>query len=272
MKTIARTILITVSLIYSCVSFADDSPLSPAFVLKPYQSLSISNLEYSKIKIKAGFSLVGFGKFEASNNAYATTAFETIRFGLPNNYELGVSQSYYRVSDDDGHIRGFQNPAFRIRKTWKTTSDININVVGLVTPKTGDTQFRAYPTYYDVGVEGVLKTSSGFITVIGIGKEFINSDQRSDSTLAYIGGYKTIGPYSLTLLGSIRSFENSPGSRDSEQNLSVAIGKSIAKNIWAQLIYRYVNLDYNSYMDDFGGVYSRSYDENQVAASLKVLF
>jgi len=272
MKKIFAYLLMSSALIHSCMSFADDSPLSPAFVLKPYQSLSVTNIEYSKIKISYSYNLAGVFSLEGSNKAYGTSAIQAIRFGLPDNYEISVAQRYDSYSDDNGRFSGFQNPRFGIRKTWKTTSDININTFGSATPKTGDHRFRDYPTYYDVGIEGVLATPSGLVTVLGLGKEFIDSESRSDSTFGYVGGYKAIGAYSLSLIGTIQSYEGSRGSRDSAQTLSGAIGRSVAKNVWLQLIYRYVNLDYNSFTDDFGGVNRRYYNENQVAASLKVLF
>ncbi|HSH73328.1 MAG TPA: hypothetical protein VK974_09750 [Methylophilaceae bacterium] len=275
MKKILTFLLISSASIHCCMSFADDSPESPAFVLKPYQGLSVTNLEYSKIKADFSSDFFGVGRAEGSFKYYRTSVSEALRFGLPSDLEIRVAQKYqnYGVRSDD--FSGFLNPTFGLRKTFRVTPDININLIGSITPKTADHGIRANPTLYDLGVEGVLKTPSGLITVLGLGREIVNSYSSFNTTLVYAGAYKEVGDYSLSILGSIRASDHSHnylGSVDSIQTVSAAIGRQVTSNVWAQLIYRYVNQDSDAVVYSNGDVHNLTTKENQMAATLRVLF
>jgi len=275
MKTILTFLLISSASIHCCMSFADDSPESPAFVLKPYQGLSVTNLEYSKIKVDYRDTFVGFGTAEGSFNYYRVSALQALRFGLPSDFELRVAQKYEHYANFGDYPSGFLNPSFGFRKTFRVTPDVNINLIGSITPKTGDHEFRANPTLYDVGVEGVLKTPSRLITVLGLDREIVNSYSTFNTTLFYVGAYKEVGDYSLSLLGSIRAYDHSHnyiGSVDSMQTVSAAIGRQVTSNVWAQLIYRYVNQDSDAVVYSNGDVFNTSVKENRMAATLRVLF
>jgi len=275
MKTLILSLLIASTLIHPCLGAADESPESPAFVLKPYQGLSVTNLEYSKIKVDSSADFLGFGRVEGSFNYYRTAALQGLRFGLPHDYEIRVAQKYEDYASFGDYPSGFLNPNFGLRKTFRVTPDININLIGTITPKTGNHEFRAAPTVYDIGAEGVLKTPSGLVTVLGLGREMVESYSSFNTTLVYVGAYKEIGDYSLSLLGSIRAYDHSHnyiGSVDSIQTISAAIGRQVTSNTWAQLIYRCVNQDSDAVVSSNGDVFNQTVKENQIAATLRVLF
>lgn len=259
----------------------DTSPLSPKFVLQPNQILSTTNVAYQKVDFEIYSDISGFGSLHANSEITDKLIGQSLRLGLPDNYEIGISETYSSGKSSRPQVAhildGFSNPTIFAKKTWGANSNTLFNVNLSATPKTGDIELRATPTIYNLGIATALTTPNGLVTTIGLNRLLINSNGPKDSTTIQIGAYKELASYTLSASGSLQLFDDqSPtatsASLDSILSLSTSLGRQVTTNSWVLLTYKHASATYQTRTGSINDTFGASYSLNELGASLRVLF
>ncbi len=259
----------------------DTSPLSPKFVLQPNQILSTTSIAYQKVDFEIYRDISGVGSFHANSEITDKLIGQSLRLGLPDNYEVGIAETYSSGKSSQPQVvrilDGFTNPTIFAKKTWGANSNTLFNVNLSATPKTGDIELRATPTTYNLGIATALTTPNGLVTIIGLNRSLINGNSSKDSTTIQIGAYKELASYTLSASGSLQLFDDqSPtatrGSLDSILSLSTSLGRQVTTNSWLLLTYKHASATYQTMAGSINDTIGGSYSLNELGASLRVLF
>lgn len=268
------------ALAYIPNAYAAEAPLSPGFVLTAGQSLSTSDVAYTKNDFEPYTTITGFGTTKGSIEASGVLARQTLRYGITDRLEVGISASF---SDIDAHgnasrivfLDGFSNPTLSLRHTWHPTSPARLQLTGYLKPKTGDHGLRRQAAEYSLEGKGIFITPNGLTTYLGLTRTIIDGDEANLFRVS-AGVYKAIGLYSVELSGSIQQFDSASTQQfleqDSIQTLRAAVGRKISDQAWAQVFYQYVVGDYQPREILPGANIGMSYDTTMAGVSLNLLF
>jgi len=257
--------------------YADDSPLSPAFVLKEKQLLSATSVGYSKINFDPYISIIGTGVFKGSSEANGVFASQTFRLGLAGGNEISVRADY---DDLDQHgsrgvkiADGFSSPTFGARHTWGKDTAVRLAIWGEFTPKTADHGVRSFPAFYALGGTGTFITENGLVTQLQAARELVDGGQ-GNSTVFGITAYKEIGLYSVGANLAVRNYDSGDALQfESTTRLGFRLGRKLCDSMWAQVAYVYTDSSFQelrlSELVRFG---ISSYETSAISASLNVLF
>jgi hypothetical protein len=275
-KNVIQGICLTCALLSSNL-YADDSPLSPAFVLKDKQLLSATSIGYSKINFDPYVSVSGTGTSRFSGEARGVFASQTFRLGLADGTELAVSEVY---DDFDQHgsravriVDGFSSPTFGARHTWGKDKAVRLAVWGEVKPKTADHGVRGLPAVYALGGTGTFITENGLVTQLQAARTLVDGGQ-ANSTVFGIATYKEIGLYSVGANLAVRVYDSANTLQfDSATTLGFRLGRKLCDSMWAQVAYAYTDSSFQEQqLDALTRRGISSYENNTVSASFTILF
>jgi len=275
-KKVIKGICLTCALLSSNLH-ADDSPLSPAFVLKDKQLLSATSVGYSKINFDPYMSIIGTGLFKGSGEAHGVFASQTLRFGLADGTELAVSVDYDDFDQHGSRIvqiaDGFSSPTFGARHTWGKDTAVRLAIWGEATPKTADHGVRGLPAVYALGGTGTFITENGLVTQLQAARTLVDGDQ-ANSTVFGIAAYKELGLYSLGANLAVRSYASANTLQfDSKTTLGFRLGRKLCDSMWAQIAYVYTDSSFQELrLSELVRIGVSSYETNTISASLNVLF
>lgn len=289
MKKCISVTIILFTIFVTNVMAENTSPLSPAFILKPEQMLLNTEVATDDGDFNQSIFVPDTGDtFSRTANIKHTWVHQGIRFGLSDDIEIGVSETYMINSHSNQSFYqtydGLYNPTFSAKKTWWSESDARLVFSLAAEPKTGSHEFRALPTRYSAGIGGVLLTTSGLISTINISRSFVNGSSSLDSTTVRLGVYKEIASYSLNVISSVEIFDDQSNGAttshlDTISTITAVLGRQINSNTWLQFFYQYSGRDYQPRIVDvykglmtYSANLDTSYNSNVLGASLKVLF
>jgi len=263
-------------------AFAENiSPLSPAFILAPYQVMATSSVGYSDGRYRS--TLWGSGLSSPASRSTVTNLSQSVAVGLPWDSVIGLAGSYQHIvsSDDwalgENEIHGFSSPTIFLSTILGADNANRLQITVGATPKTDFRASRDLPTQYSISSTGIFIASNGVISKAGLSRNIYQGDTQTNSTGIFGEVHKEFGLYSASLGGGIswpdtHDDANIHISNSPNYYFSAKTGRQLSNTISLQLSYNHAFGDRKVELKGGLGGIDSSYRFDILNLSISLLF